>query len=178
MNERQSLLHSTIRLSGVVPQSVVDGTGLRFTLFTQGCPHRCPQCQNPHTHAYGGGKLYKLDDLAALYKKNPLLDGVTFSGGEPFCHPAQCAAFARTVKEAGGSVWCYSGYTLEQLTEAAKKNPAAAEFLQLIDVLVDGRYIHAQKNHTLKFVGSDNQRIIDLKQMRENKSDQIILYPV
>ena len=77
---------SKLRISGIVPESIVDGPGIRFTVFTQGCPHHCPGCHNPQTHAFDGGRLVDVADLAAQVEENPLLTGVTFSGGEASLH--------------------------------------------------------------------------------------------
>ena len=149
-----------IRLSGEVIDSIVDGPGLRLSIFTQGCPHRCPGCHNPHTHDFQGGYVSDTDALIARMKADPLLSGITLSGGEPFAQAAQCLELALGARALGLSVWVYSGYTYEELTDMA--DPAAA-LLRQCDVLVDGRYDISQRSLTLKFRGSRNQRLIDLK---------------
>ena len=88
-----------LRISGVVPESIVDGRGFRFTIFTQGCPHHCPGCHNPQTHDFSGGKLVDTDWLFQELKKDPLLKGVTFSGGEPFCQPGILARLAQRIHQ-------------------------------------------------------------------------------
>ena len=153
---------SKLRISGVVPESIVDGPGIRFTVFTQGCPHHCPGCHNPQTHAFDGGQLVDVEELAAQMEENPLLTGVTFSGGEPFCQPEPLCELAALVKARGKHVMVYSGYTLEQLLEMGKTKPAVRRLLQLADTLVDGRYVEELRDLTLEFRGSSNQRIIDL----------------
>ena len=160
----------TIRVSGLVEESIVDGPGLRYVVFTQGCPHRCPGCHNPQTHDFNGGEERRIADIAAAIADNPLLAGVTLSGGEPFCQPAACAALARAVHAQGRHVVTYSGYTLEQLRVMAAADTAVAALLQETDVLIDGPYIEAQRDLTLPFRGSANQRVIDLKEKRKNGS--------
>lgn len=164
-----------IRLADVARESVVDGSGIRYTLFVQGCPHHCEGCHNPTSHRFEGGHILTLGKIAGEIVRNPLLDGVTFSGGEPFCYPKECAALAKFVKSRGMNVWSYSGYTLDELREKAVTDEDTCEFLQNIDVLVDGRFVLAQKNLMLRFKGSENQRIINLKAMRESGSDEVII---
>lgn len=157
-----------IRIYGTVNDSIVDGPGLRYTVFTQGCPHKCPGCHNPESHDFDGGRLVDTDEIIAQMKKNPLLDGVTLSGGEPFCQPEACLMIARAAHEAGLTVWAYSGYTYEQLLE---KTP---ELLKEVDVLVDGPFILAQRSLELKFKGSRNQRLIDIKKTQQK--GEIVLW--
>jgi len=154
-----------IRIAGIVEESIVDGDGLRLTVFTQGCPHHCPGCQNPGTHSANGGRDADTDDILLLIDANPLLDGITFSGGEPFLQPSPLTKLAREAKARGLDVWSYTGYTLEALI--AKKNPAIDALLKEIDVLVDGRYEERLRDLTLNFRGSSNQRIIDLNTYRK-----------
>jgi anaerobic ribonucleoside-triphosphate reductase activating protein len=152
----------TIRLSGVVRQSIVDGPGLRFTVFTQGCPHHCAGCHNPQTHDFSGGYDGEIDALLREIDKNPLLRGVTLTGGEPFSRAAELLPFVREVRRRGKDVVCYSGYTFEELLEMAKTDPDIGELLELLDVLVDGRFELSQRDLTLPFRGSTNQRLLDV----------------
>ena len=149
-----------LRIAGIANDSIVDGSGLRLTVFTQGCPHRCPGCHNPQTHDFAGGSERDTDDIIARIKKNPLLDGVTLSGGEPFCQPEACVEIARAAKEMGLNVWSYSGYTFEELIEQGTE--AQKAFLQELDVLVDGRFELEKRSLECKFRGSSNQRLIDV----------------
>lgn len=150
-----------IRISGVVQDSIVDGPGLRLTVFTQGCPHRCPGCHNPHTHDFEGGYDEHIDVLAEKMRRNPLLDGLTLSGGEPFAQAGAAAQLAKRAHELGLSVWTYSGYTFEQLLQMQDAHVRA--LLGETDVLVDGPFILEQRSLELKFRGSANQRILDMK---------------
>jgi anaerobic ribonucleoside-triphosphate reductase activating protein len=153
-----------IRLAGFAKESIVDGTGIRYTVFAQGCRHKCENCHNPHTHDINGGKLYDIAEIAADIKENPLLDGVTFSGGEPFLQAGEFAELARKIKDCTSlNVWCYSGFVFEELL----KNKAATELLSLTDVLVDGKFAGELKSYKLKFRGSSNQRIIDCRKSIE-----------
>jgi anaerobic ribonucleoside-triphosphate reductase activating protein len=149
-----------IRLAGLVPESIVDGTGYRFAIFAQGCPHACPNCHNPHTHDFGGGELYDAEDIITRIKSYPHNDGVTFTGGEPFSQPEVFAWLAGELEDV--NIWCFTGYTFEELQ--AMKNPAVRELLERIDVLVDGRFIEAEFHYELKFKGSGNQRFVNCKE--------------
>ena len=160
-------LSQTIKLADIVPESVVDGKGIRMTVFVQGCRHKCPGCQNPTTWDESGGEEHALKFITDIAERNPLLDGLTFSGGEPFLQPAPLCELAKWCHERGMNVWSYSGYTLEQLRETGETNRAVKQLLDEIDVLVDGPFIEAQKDLTLAFRGSRNQRVIDMKQTRE-----------
>lgn len=146
-----------IRISGIESESIVDGEGIRYVIFTQGCPHHCPGCHNPQTHPFGGGKLVSIEDiLDDISKRKNWIDGITISGGEPFCQIYQCALIAEKAHEMGLSVWCYTGYLFEDLYGQG------IELLKHIDVLVDGPFVQAEKSLELDFRGSRNQRVIDI----------------
>ena len=147
-----------MRIAGIANDSIVDGPGLRLTVFAQGCPHRCPGCHNPQTHDFSGGSEGDTGDIIAKMRKNPLLDGVTLSGGEPFGQPEACAEIARAARAQGLNVWCYSGYTFEELLEHGTR--AQRELLETLDVLVDGRFELAKRSLECRFRGSSNQRLI------------------
>ena len=151
-----------MRIAATVQDSIVDGPGLRFTVFVQGCPHHCPGCHNPQTHDFSGGFDADIPAILDAIREDPLLDGVTLSGGEPFCQAEALLPLVREVKKMGKTVFAYSGYTLEQLLELGKTHPAVLELLKLCDTLVDGPYVEALRNLDLEFRGSSNQRIIDL----------------
>lgn len=155
---------SELKISGIEPESIVDGPGLRYVIFTQGCPHRCPGCHNPQTHDFDGGETADIPAILAEIAADPLLQGVTFSGGEPFCQPEPLCGIAKAVKEMGKDVVAYSGYTLEQLLELGKTEPAVLDLLELCDTLIDGPYLEEQRDLTLRFRGSANQRVIDLRE--------------
>ena len=159
---REQLPAHTLRVAGVVDDSIVDGPGLRFSVFVQGCPHHCPGCHNPQTHPFEGGTLMRVEELLGRFTGNPLLRGVTFSGGEPFCQPGPLAELGRLVHEAGGDVYCYTGYTYEQLLQ--NPDPDVQALLGETDVLVDGPFLLEQRDLTLTFRGSANQRLIDVKE--------------
>lgn len=153
---------ATVRLAGVVRESIVDGPGIRFTVFTQGCPHKCKGCHNARTHDFAGGYDSDTTRILAEMKRDPLLAGVTLSGGEPFSQPEPLAELAEAVRARGLSVMAYSGYTYEQLRAMALENPAVGRLLDATDTLVDGRFELAQRDLSLLFRGSRNQRIIDV----------------
>lgn len=157
-----------IRLSGIVNDSIVDGKGIRFTVFTQGCPHHCPNCHNPQTHDPNGGYDENTENILAMIAENPLLDGITLSGGEPFEQPFPCAVIAQGAKNMGLNVWVYTGYTWEELL--AKNDSNIQKLLDYTDVLVDGHFVYELRSLELHFKGSSNQRIIDVqKSIIENK---------
>jgi len=162
-----------LQIAGIVDDSIVDGDGCRLTVFVQGCARRCPGCQNPETQPMEGG--HAIDTAAILQQmaENPILSGVTFSGGEPFLQPAPLASLARAVHQRGLDVWSYSGFTLEELAKRAEKDKATRALLNELDVLVDGPYEEEQRDLTLHFRGSRNQRVIDMKKTR--KAGRIVL---
>ena len=155
---------SAVRLANWISDSIVDGPGLRLTVFTQGCPHRCPGCHNPDTWDPAGGREVALEELEALLDQNPLLQGLTLSGGEPFLQAADCAALARSARARGLDVWTYTGHTWETLTAAAR--PDWEALLAATDVLADGPFVEARRSYAALFRGSDNQRLIDVRQSR------------
>ncbi len=157
-------MEEQLRIAGIIRESIVDGNGLRFVVFGQGCPHHCPGCHNPQTHDFAGGKFVSIESLLREIGQNPLLRGVTFSGGEPFVQPEGFAALARGIQKLPGhlDITVYSGYTYEQLLEL----PGAGELLDLCDYLIDGPFLREQRDISLKFRGSRNQRFIDLNQTR------------
>lgn len=148
-----------IRVAGFTPESIVDGVGLRFTVFVQGCPHRCEGCHNPQTHPASGGRLYTAEEILEKIGRNPLLTGVTFSGGEPFAQAAALLPLARGVRERGLHLCAYSGYTFEELLELG---PEVRALLEECQVLIDGPFLLAQRTLEKRFAGSWNQRILDV----------------
>lgn len=162
-----------LRIAGTVNDSIVDGPGIRFTIFTQGCPHHCEGCHNPQTHDFNGGEIVEADEIIEKIKKNPLLDGVTFSGGEPFCQSETLADIGRKIKAIGLNIITYTGYTLEELYENREKNHWN-DLLSVTDFLIDGKFILSQKDWNLKFRGSSNQRYIDCqKSLKEGRAVEV-----
>ena len=154
-----------LTIAGVVKESIVDGPGIRYTVFTQGCPHHCPSCHNPQTWAFEGGQPTTAQALFEDFQKDPILKGITFSGGEPFCQPEPLTELAKLVHGAGKDVTIFTGYTYEQLLE--KQDPAVDALLAQCDLLIDGPFVMAQRNLELRFRGSENQRLIDMKKTRQ-----------
>lgn len=151
-------------LSGIVSDSIVDGPGIRTTIFSQGCPHHCPGCHNPETWAFGCGTKIPVEAVVDIVRQNPLCRGVTFSGGEPFAQPEAFAKLARLLKEKGYEVASYSGYTFEELLNGSD---GQKELLRAIDILIDGRFVLAEKSLEIAFRGSRNQRILDVRKSLE-----------
>ncbi len=159
-----------IRLFGLLKESITDGPGIRYAIFTQGCPHNCDGCHNPASHSFTDGFLRDTDDLLAEIRANPLLDGITLSGGEPFMQAAECAHLANGAKATGLPVMVFSGYTWEELLENAPTRTGWPELLAQIDILIDGRYEKNQRSMGLRFRGSRNQRAVAVQQsLREGR---------
>lgn len=167
-------MQQTIRLAGIEPNSLVNGQGLRMVLFAQGCKHNCDGCFNTHTHSFNGGRLMDMNKIIKDIINNPLLDGVTFSGGDPFEQADKFVYIAQEVKKHYKNVWCYTGYTFEELLMNAHNNIGWTNLLQNIDILVDGKFVKELTDENLKFKGSSNQRIIDVQ--RSLKEHNVILW--
>lgn len=151
---------SDIRIAGVVKESITDGPGLRFTLFTQGCPHGCPGCHNPETHDFHAGQTVSHEAVLTEIAKNPLLAGVTFSGGDPICQAAALVPLTKAVKAMGLNIILYTGYLFEALLLMDEN---VKTLVSLCDYIVDGPFIEAERTLELRWRGSKNQRIIDVK---------------
>lgn len=158
---------NTIRIAGVVRESIVDGPGIRFTVFCQGCPHHCEGCHNMATHDFSGGYDCEISRILEAIDENPLLDGVTFSGGEPMCQPEAFYNLAVQVKERGLNIVTYTGFTYEELITMGESNIGVKKLMDLTDILVDGRFVLEERDLTLPFRGSANQRLIDMNLTRE-----------
>ena len=161
-----------IRIAGLTDDSIVDGKGFRFVIFTQGCLHHCKGCHNPETWAMDGGNIMNIEEIEEKIARNGLLDGITFSGGDPFYQPKPCAELAKWAKSRGLNVWAYTGFLYEELLEM----PEVKEFLDLVDVLIDGPFILEEKSLLLNFRGSKNQRVIDINETRNQ--NKIVLLEV
>ena len=152
-----------LRVFGTANDSIVDGPGLRFALFVQGCIHNCKGCHNPESHKLDGGTLQDTDEIFEQIQKNPLLDGVTFSGGEPFLQAKALSELAKKIKDTGLNLYVYTGFTYEELLSEANEENFWGELLKYTDFLVDGKFEEDKKHYTLLFKGSENQRIIDVQ---------------
>lgn len=162
-----------IRLAGVIPESYTDGVGIRYTIFVQGCNHKCKDCQNPETWDFNGGKLYDMDKVIENILSNPMLDGITLSGGDPMYMPNEVDEFISKLKSKNNAmtIWLYTGFTYEQCIADEEK----AKVLKKIDVLVDGPYIASKRALHLRFRGSSNQRIIDVAKSLETGKVEILI---
>lgn len=162
-----------VRVSGIVKESIVDGKGMRTAIFLQGCPHGCEGCHNPQTHDPMGGSEMSVDEIMAPVLKNVILDGITLTGGEPFVQAEGASKLAEIAKSNGLNVWTYTGYKYEQILSS--ENPSWKKLLSLTDVLIDGRFEKAEKTLDKPFVGSRNQRIIDVKKsLNDGKITEIV----
>lgn len=157
-------MEKNIRLSGIAYESLVNGPGMRRVFFSQGCKHNCKGCFNPDTHDFNGGEERNMDDLIKDVIDNPILRGVTFSGGDPWEQADKFSYMAKAFKDHNLSVWSYTGYTYEYILEHKNERIGWADLLNNIDVLVDGRFEEDKMKDGLKFRGSFNQRIIDIRE--------------
>jgi anaerobic ribonucleoside-triphosphate reductase activating protein len=151
----------SLTIGGIESESIVDGPGFRYVVFVQGCCFSCEGCHNAQLQSFKGGKIITLEEVLCAIKENPLLSGLTLSGGEPFTQAAACANLAREVHALGLTVMTYTGHTWEELTSSPQSDWAA--LVQETDILVDGPFIKELKNIGLTFRGSSNQRLIDVK---------------
>lgn len=160
--------------SDLTRDSIVDGPGLRMVIWTQGCIHHCYKCHNPQTHKLDDGIIVSTDYIIKEIRKLKLHRGITLSGGEPFLQPRGLYEIAKSASKYGLDVWCYTGFMFEELI--SKSNPLYIDNIKLlkyIDVLVDGKFIYEKKDVRLKFRGSSNQRIIDVK--NSLKQNELVL---
>jgi anaerobic ribonucleoside-triphosphate reductase activating protein len=156
-----------LNLSGVVSESIVDGPGIRMTIFTQGCPHHCKGCHNPETWAFEPRHPGDVDKILKVAMSNPILQGLTFSGGEPFCQAEALAELAVKCHENGLNVMSYTGYTFEELIAGKDEHPEWIHLLENCDYLVDGKFELDKRSLVLLFRGSKNQRFLDVKKSLE-----------
>lgn len=150
-----------VRLAGVIETSINNGEGIRKVIFAQGCKHHCKGCFNPNTHDFNGGYECDTEKIIKRINSDYMIDGVTFSGGDPF---EQAEAFAHIAKNINKdlTIWCYTGYTLQQIIDNIDR-PGWKELITNIDVLVDGKFEEDKKDRNLKYKGSSNQNIIELR---------------
>jgi len=158
-----------IRIAGVVRESIVDGPGIRYVIFAQGCPHRCKGCHNEQALDFSGGKTIEIEKILNDIEKDPLISGVTFSGGEPFCQPEGFSELAVRLKEKDINIMAYTGYTYEELTALSAGDKKIKILLENIDILVDGRFVLEKRDLELQFKGSSNQRYIDMNATRKQR---------
>ena len=152
-----------MKIAGIVQDSIVDGPGLRFVVFAQGCELRCEGCHNPATWDIEGGVEMPVDEIVEQLLSNPLTDGITLSGGEPLLQAGECALLAAAARENGLNVWLYSGYAYEDILSMSQTDPDIARLLALTDVLVDGAFVLAERTLSLKWRGSRNQRLVNIQ---------------
>ena len=148
-----------IKVANIIYETMTDGSGIRTSIYCQGCKHYCKNCHNPQTWDFNKGKLYTVNELFEIINSQPLSD-VTFTGGDPLFQVESFTELAKLIKsKTSKTIWCYTGYTYEQI----KENESMKLILPYIDVIVDGKYVDEKRNTNLKFRGSENQRLIHLK---------------
>lgn len=157
-------MNKKIRLAGIAYESLVNGPGMRRVFFSQGCKHNCIGCFNPDTHSFTGGEEKDMDELIQDVLENPILRGVTFSGGDPFERAEEFSYMAKKFKSNNLSIWSFTGYTIEYILEQIDKRKGFRELLENLDVLIDGKFEKMLSREGLKFRGSSNQRIINVQE--------------
>lgn len=156
-------MSNKIRLAGIAYESLVNGPGIRRVFFSQGCNHDCVGCFNKDTHNFSGGDEMEIDSLIKDVSENPMIKGITFSGGDPLEQAEKFAYMASEFKKIGLNIWCYTGYTFEYIIENLDNRIGWRDLIYNIDVLVDGKFELNKTKNGLRFRGSTNQRIIDVK---------------
>lgn len=164
-----------MNISGINFESIVDGDGVRVTIYVSGCKHACMGCHNPSTHDFNAGKPFTCQlkqEIIEYIKKTPYITGITFSGGDPMYSAKELLKYVKHIKKECPKInfWLYSGFVYDQIIA----NLEMKELLQEIDVLIDGPFVLSKKDETLLFRGSSNQRIIDVQ--KSLKSDNVVLY--
>lgn len=161
-----------MRIANTIPESIVDGPGLRYVVFIQGCSHNCFGCHNPDTHDPNDGRDVEIADILTELLSNPIINGLTISGGEPFDQAKECAELAYFARYYKVNVWVYTGYRFEDLLR--NHNPSVEQLLRCTDVLVDGPYIQTLKSYEARFRGSKNQRLINVPESL--KKGEVVLW--
>lgn len=165
-----------LNIAGLVEESIVDGPGIRCAIFAQGCSFDCPGCQNPQTHAFGVGENRSVDELVEIVRRNPLVRGVTFSGGDPFFQAEGFAALAGRLKALGYETAAYTGFRWEDLMSVGTS--AQKAFLSHLDILIDGPFVLALRDLDLRFRGCSSKRIIDVPKSFDRHASSTALDPV
>jgi len=163
-------VHSSLFILSIVEDTTVDGPGFRTAIYAAGCPRRCAGCHNPQSWDINNGSLWTMNAILAKIKQSEFAN-VTFSGGDPLMQPEAFAALARRIRtETRKTIWCYTGYLFEEIL----KSPPLSQILPHIDVLADGPYNECLRDESLRFVGSSNQRLIDIPASLASK--QLVLW--
>lgn len=157
------MIYHMISVLSIVEDTMVDGPGFRTSIYCAGCRHRCEGCHNPQSWDFSGGRAMTTDEIMRIIEADPYAN-VTFSGGDPMYQPEGFAELARAIRQrTQKTIWCYTGFTFEELLV----NPRQRALLELIDVLVDGPFVKSLRDETLRFRGSRNQRLVDVKHSLE-----------
>ena len=157
----------TLRVLDIIEETMVDGVGLRTSIYVAGCKHDCPFCHNPQSHSFEGGTEYEVEDLVDIVLADEFAD-LTLSGGDPMFQVEASLELCKKVKERSKkSIWLYTGFTVEQIA----KTRYLSRILPYVDVIVDGRYVHELRDESLPFRGSRNQRIIVVGKYLKGEKD-------
>lgn len=177
----QNSTFGKLRIASIAQESIVDGEGWRYVVFTQGCNHNCLGCHNPASHDFNGGEVVNIDTIITEIEGNPLLDGVTLSGGDPFFQAKDLISMCKHLKSKDYNIWAYTGFNFEEFIKFKngdtcdnRVNADMIQLLQYIDVVVDGRFEQDKRTLTLEYRGSDNQRLVDV--YNSLKSNSVVHY--
>lgn len=164
-----------LQIAGFLDNSLTNGEGLRSVVFVSGCHHKCVGCHNEPIQDFNYGDKILIKEVLQRIKGNiPVIKGVTFSGGEPFEQAQGLSKLAEGIKKLDLNLWCYTGFTFEEIIDNISSNKSWMELLNKIDVLVDGKFEEGKKDRNLKYKGSSNQRIIDVK--RSLEKNKVVLF--
>jgi anaerobic ribonucleoside-triphosphate reductase activating protein len=170
-----------LRIAGIINESIVDGEGYRMAVFTQGCNHNCPGCQNPNTHDFNGGEEMEWQDIYNRYKEMPWLDGITLTGGDPFFQAKELTKLVKALKKDNVSIWAYTGFVFDEFLNFINDKSCDKRItkdmitlLKSLDVVVDGPFIENEKTLDEYYRGSKNQRLVDVK--KTLKLNKVELY--
>lgn len=150
-------MENRLRVLNIVDGTIVDGPGLRTSIYFAGCPHHCEGCHNPQSWDAAGGEAMTVSELMAVIEENDM--NVTFSGGDPLMQIDALLPLARAIKERGYTLWVYTGYTIEEI----RSSESLRRILDYADAVVEGRFVMALRDTSLRFRGSSNQRIVEIK---------------
>ncbi|WP_411350209.1 anaerobic ribonucleoside-triphosphate reductase activating protein [Paenibacillus sp. WLX2291] len=170
-----------MHICGYIPESINEGHGMRAVVFISGCRHACPGCFSPHTWSFTAGEPFTASlqqELIDGMARNPLLDGLTIAGGDPFFSADEVAGFVEKVRAQLPqlSIWIYSGFTWEEIF--LQQSPKYLKLLSLCDVLIDGRFEKSLRDVSLPYRGSSNQRVIDVQQSIDRRHVILWNHPV
>lgn len=162
--------NASLRVLDIVEGTSVDGPGLRTAVYFAGCSHCCEGCHNPQSWDFSGGRIMSVDEILAVIEENGF--NVTFTGGDPMYRSRALVPLAKELVDRGYTIWCYTGFRYEDMM-ASESAESYRALLQYVEVLVDGPFVNSLRDIGLRFRGSSNQRMIDI---RRSSPENIVLW--